>query len=104
MHVHRPVLRSAHAALFALAITAPLNNAVAQAPAQTAGPALTVAADTSMRQLIKLRDGSTVLGRIVQSWGDSARVESMAGLLTLRRRAVASLKLVRTSSIHDGIY
>ena len=104
MHVHRPVLRSAHAALFALAITAPLNNAVAQAPAQTAGPALTVAADTSMRQLIRLRDGSTVLGRIVQSWGDSARVESMAGLLTLRRSDVASLKLVRTSSIHDGIY
>ncbi len=67
-------------------------------------PMLAVATDTSMRQLIKLRDGSTVLGRITQSWGDSARVESMAGILTLRRANVASVKLVRSSSIHGGTY
>jgi hypothetical protein len=73
-------------------------------PAQATGPVLAVASDTSMRQLIKLRDGSSVLGRIVQSWGDSARVESMAGVLTLRRANVASVKLVPASSIHDGTY
>lgn len=74
------------------------------AAAQATGPTLAVAADTSMRQLIRLRDGSTVLGRITQSWGDSARVESMAGVLTLRLASVSSVKLVPASSIHDGRY
>lgn len=72
--------------------------------AQPAGPALVVSADTSVRQLIKLRDGSTVLGRITESWGDSARVESMAGSLVLRRANVASIKLIAAASIHDGVY
>ncbi|MDQ8155014.1 MAG: hypothetical protein P3B98_10165 [Gemmatimonadota bacterium] len=74
------------------------------AAAQQSGPVLTVAPDTNSRQLIKLRDGSTVLGRITYSWGDSARVESMAGTLILRRASVASVKLVPASSIHDGAY
>jgi hypothetical protein len=72
------------------------------ADAQSTGPVLTVAADTSARQLIRLRDGSTVLGRIIQSWSDSARVESMAGTLMLHRADIASVKLVPTTSIHDG--
>ncbi len=93
------VLRAVCVALAAGAVLLPRAAA-----AQTVGPALTVAADTSARQLIKLRDGSTVLGRITQSWGDSARVESMAGTLILRRASVASVKLVAASSIHDGSY
>lgn len=92
--------------LVALAVTGAL--AAASSPrgtfAQTPAPSLTVAADTSQRQLIKLRDGSTVLGRITQSWGDSARVESMAGTFVVRRINVASVKVVRASSIHAGRY
>jgi len=72
--------------------------------AQSTGPVLAVAADTSLRQLITLRDGSAVLGRITQAWGDSARVESMAGTLTLRKANVKSVKVVSSSSIHDGVY
>ncbi len=74
------------------------------ARAQATGPVLAVAADTSVRQLITLRDGSTVLGRITQAWGDSARVASMAGTLTLQRANVQSVKVVQASSIHDGAY
>jgi hypothetical protein len=85
--------------LLAVALLAP-----AAAHAQAAGPVLAVAPDTSTRQLIKLRDGSTVLGRITESWGDSARVESMAGTLVLRRANVASVKLIAAASIHDGVY
>jgi len=77
---------------------------VAPRPARTQAPVLAVAADTSVRQLITLRDGSTVLGRIVASWGDSARVESMAGALTLHRADVKSVKIARASSFHDGVY
>lgn len=72
--------------------------------AQASPVALTVAADTSVRQLIKLRDGSTVLGRVTAVWPDSARVESMAGTLTLRRVNVASVKVIAAASIHDGVY
>ena len=65
---------------------------------------LAVSADSSMRQLIKLRDGSTVLGRITQSWGDSARVESTGGTFVVRRNQVSAVKLIAASSIHDGVY
>jgi len=71
---------------------------------QSTAVVLAVAADTSARQLITLRDGSKVLGRITLSWGDSARVESMAGTLVLRRASVSSVRLVAASSIHDGVY
>jgi len=72
--------------------------------ARAQAPALAVATDTSTRQFITLRDGSTVLGRITASWGDSARVESMAGTLVLRRANVRAVKTVPASSIHDGVY
>ena len=72
--------------------------------AQSPAPALPVAADSSLRQLITLRDGSTILGRITQSWGDSARLESSAGTMILRRASVASVKTIPASSIHDGVY
>lgn len=88
----------------AFACVAGVAAPLATISAQATGPTLAVASDTSMRQLIRLRDGSSVLGRITQSWGDSARVESMAGVLTLRRTNVASIALVRASSIHDGVY
>ncbi len=90
---------------FALAFACALGAATpSAAAAQVAGPVLAVLSDTSARQLIKLSDGSTVLGRITQTWGDSARVELMAGVLILRRSTVASIRLVRASSIHDGTY
>lgn len=90
---------------FALAFACALGAATPPAAAaQVAGPVLAVLSDTSARQLIKLSDGSTVLGRITQTWGDSARVELMAGVLILRRSTVASIRLVRASSIHDGTY
>jgi len=87
-----------------LVIAASLAAVPAAARAQAPGPVLTVAADTSVRQLIRLRDGSTVLGRITQSWGDSARVESMAGTLVLHAADVRSVKVVRAADIHDGVY
>ena len=88
--------------LLACAVAAMLP--VVGAHGQPTGPALTVAADTSARQLIRLRDGSIVLGRITQSWGDSARLESLAGTLVVRRADVRSVRIVPASSIHDGVY
>ena len=88
----------------AFACTLGATTPLAVLTAQATGPTLAVSSDTSMRQLIKLRDGSTVLGRVTQSWGDSARLESMAGTLVLRRVNVASITLVRSTSIHDEVY
>jgi hypothetical protein len=80
------------------ALLVPASRAAAQ------GPVFTVAADTSQRQLVTLRDGSSLLGRITQSWGDSARFQSAAGAIVLQRASVRSIRLVSASSIHDGTY
>lgn len=77
MRIHSHVLRIFSAALIALVVSAPTQRV----DAQITLPTLEVLSDTSMRQLFKLRDGSVLLGRVAQSWGDSARVESMAGVL-----------------------
>lgn len=89
---------------FAVRLLAASVALMAPVAARAQAPALDVAPDTATRQLITLRDGSTVLGRITVSWGDSARVESMAGTLVLRRVNVRSVKVVSASSIHDGVY
>jgi len=67
-------------------------------------PALPAAGDTGTRHIVKLRDGSTLVGRITESWGDSARFESLTGRITLRRADVVSVRTVRSSAIHDGQY
>lgn len=100
MRIDSHVLRMCSAALIALGVSAPTQRV----DAQSAPPTLEVLSDTSMRQLLKLRDGSVILGRIAQSWGDSARVESMAGVLILRQSNVSSVTNVLSSSIHDGVY
>jgi hypothetical protein len=89
---------------FFLACAAAVLLPAVGAHGQPTGPALTVAADTAARQMIRLRDGSTLLGRITQSWGDSARLESLAGTLVVRRADVRSVQLVAARSIHDGAY
>lgn len=72
------------------------------AHAQT--PVFSVVSDTATRQLITLRDGSTIIGRITHNWGDSARVESTAGTFVVRLASVRAVQFVRASSIHDGVY
>ncbi len=91
-------------ALHAVWVVAAVTSLAVPGATRAQAPTLAVVADTSVRQLITLRDGSTVLGRITRSWGDSARVESLAGTLILRRTDVRAVKVVPASSLHDGVY
>ena len=67
-------------------------------------PLLPAPGDTGTRHIVTLRDGSTLVGRITESWGDSARFESLSGRVTLRRADVTSVRAVRSTAIHDGRY
>ena len=73
----------------------------AQDPLRTALPP---PGDSNTRQIVQLRDGSTLVGRITESWGDSARFESLSGRITLRRADVTSVRTVPSSSIRNGRY
>ena len=60
--------------------------------------------DTSTRQLVQTRDGSTLLGRIVAEDSTTIRLETVGGVLTLARSAVVAIKTVRESELRDGEY
>ncbi len=71
----------------------------AQAPRPIPTPA-----DTSARLVVTLRDGSTLIGRVVTSWGDSARFESLTGVTMLRSTDIRRLRVVPASAIRNGEY
>ena len=60
--------------------------------------------DTSTRQLVQTRDGSTLLGRIVAEDSTTIRLETVGGVLTLARSRVLAVKFVRESELRDGEY
>lgn len=95
MNGHRLLVQLATAALAITAATGPLAGQAAPIPAP---------GDSGTRHIVKLRDGSTLVGRIVESWGDSARFESLTGRVTLRRADVTAVRTVRSSAIHNGKY
>lgn len=67
-------------------------------------PRTHVERDTSTRQLVRTRDGSTLLGRIVAEDSTTIRLETVGGVLTLARSAILSVKSVRESEVRDGEY
>lgn len=63
------------------------------AAAQRVPPAIAVAADSTVVQEIELRDGTSLIGRIVRIEGDEISVETLGGVsMTLRR---ADIRRVR---------
>lgn len=54
--------------------------------------------------VVRLRDGSTVFGRLVAQTSDSLHLVTSAGRLSMARSSVADLKPVRASELHDGAY
>jgi hypothetical protein len=60
--------------------------------------------DSATRQLVRIRDGSTVFGRVVSEDSASIRIETTGGVLTLARGDVLSITNVRSSDMHSGEY
>ncbi|MGE0555344.1 MAG: hypothetical protein AB7R55_18090 [Gemmatimonadales bacterium] len=60
--------------------------------------------DSSKSQIVKLRDGSTLVGRFVEIDGDRLVFETAAGQLTLRRQDVVEVREVDAKSFRGGRY
>lgn len=78
--------------LFALPAAAQQDTAAAK----PAPPAIT--------HVLKTREGSTLLGRLVADSGDTVRFQTSLGMLAIPRRNVAELKVVRPAEVRDGQY
>ena len=61
-------------------------------------------ADTSLRHVIRLRDGSTLIGRITAVNADSVRVRLDQGELGLARSGIAQVRQVPKTSLRNGEY
>jgi len=60
--------------------------------------------DSTKSQIVKLRDGSTLVGRFVELDGDRLVFETAAGRLTLRRQDVIEVREVGRDSFRGGHY
>ena len=63
-------------------------------PAQPAGPT----------HVMRTRDGSTMLGRVIGETADSVRFETAGGLLVFPRSRIAELRRINAEDIHGGQY
>lgn len=61
-------------------------------------------ADTSLRHVIKLRDGSTLIGRITAITADSIRVRLAQGEVSMARSGVDQVRQVPGSTLRNGQY
>ena len=62
------------------------------------------AANTDSSAVLRLRDKSTVVGHLVRQTPDSIEITTASGRMTFARSAVASVKVVSNSELHDGQY
>ena len=58
--------------------------------------------DSTHAQLMKLRDGSTLLGRIVAAEGDTVRFRTSFATIPISRTMIADVRLVRQPSVGPG--
>ena len=61
-------------------------------------------ADTAVRHVVRLRDGSSLVGRILSVTPDSIRVRLAQGEVTLSRGGIAQVQQVAPASIKNGVY
>jgi hypothetical protein len=78
--------------LYALGIAAPMFGQVAARQLNEASVA------------VRLKDGSLLVGLLVDQAPDSVRIVTSAGRMTLARSAIAELKVINPAEIHDGSY
>lgn len=100
----RLVSRLAAAVLAATLSTSIGNGAGAQQP--TPRPprpvAIRVTTDSTEVQVIRLRDGSSIVGRVVAATPDTVRFASAVGTLTIPREYVTELREVERSAVRSG--
>jgi hypothetical protein len=63
-----------------------------------------VVSDTTQRHLLRLRDGSSITGRIIVVTVDSVRVRTDAGEMSLGRGAIQEVRVVGAGRFRNGEY
>jgi len=74
----------------------------AQQPARAPKQVTIRVADSTEVQVVRLRDGSSIVGRVTQAGTDSIRFEMLAGTLAIARADVVELRDVARSSMRHG--
>jgi hypothetical protein len=66
--------------------------------------AVRVSTDTALVQLLELRSGARLIGRVTRVTADSVEVRASYGVVTVARRDIGKARDVPTASLHDGAY
>jgi hypothetical protein len=75
----------------------------AQQPVPPSRPvAIRVSSDSTDVQVIRLRDGSSLVGRVIEAAGDTIRFASALGTLAIPRAHITGLREVEKSSVRSG--
>jgi hypothetical protein len=82
-----------------------LALAVVVAGAAPSAKAQTAQTDSAkITHVLRTREGSVLLGRIIEERGDTIRFETRGGLLTIARSSIEELKPVASNEVRNGVY
>lgn len=103
----RTMCIAARAALVILAQLAAIGGAanavLAQQPPTAAPGAVTIrVVDSTQVQVIRLRDGSSIVGRVTEAGSDTVRFTTSAGVLSIARAEIVEVREVNASTMRHG--
>lgn len=78
------------------------SRIAAQQPNPPSKPVPIRVADTSQVQVIRLRDGSSIVGRVTEVGADTVRFAAASGMLSIARTDIVELREVEKTSMRRG--
>ena len=84
------------------ALVATTGIVMAQQPAPASKPVVIRIPDSTQVQVMRLRDGSSIVGRVTEIGTDTVRFVGKAGTLSVARADIAELREVATSALRSG--
>ena len=101
--IARSIMRIATILLGELgALVAATGIIFAQQPATPSKPVTIRVVDSTRVQVIRLRDGSSIVGRVTEVGPDTVRFVAKAGTLSLARADIVEVREVETSALRQG--
>ena len=84
------------------AVVATTGIVLAQQPAPASKPVVVRIPDSTQVQVMRLRDGSSIVGRVTEIGTDTVRFNAKAGTLNIARADIVELREVATSALRSG--
>ena len=85
-----------------VALVGPTRVTGAQQPTPPAKPVPVRIADSTQVQVVKLRDGSSIVGRVTEVSADTIRFAALVGTLSIARTDILEVREVATSALRRG--